>query len=60
MERYLKANTSKRRTCSPFRQGFMYYQAIPNMPEAQLRPLIELFAQLVREQPVFLEVFGVI
>jgi hypothetical protein len=60
MERYLKANTSKRRTYSLFRQGFMYYQAIPNMPEAQLRPLIELFAQLVREQPVFREVFGVI
>jgi hypothetical protein len=30
------------------------------MPEAQLRPLIELFAQLLREQPIFREVFGVI
>jgi hypothetical protein len=60
MERYLKANTTKRRTYSLFRQGCMYYQAIPNMPEAQLRPLIELFGQLVREQPVFREVFGVI
>jgi DDE family transposase len=60
MERYLKANTSKRRTYSLFRQGSLYYQAIPNMPEAQLRPLIELFSQLLREQPVFREVFGVI
>lgn len=60
MERYLKANTSKRRTYSLFRQGWLYYQAIPNMPEAQLRPLVELFGQLVREQPVFREVFGVI
>jgi Transposase DDE domain len=60
MERYLKANTSKRRTYSLFRQGCLYYQAIPNMPEAQLRPLVELFGQLVREQPVFREVFGVI
>jgi len=30
------------------------------MPEDQLRPLVELFGQLVREQPVFREVFGVI
>jgi hypothetical protein len=32
MERYHKANTVKRRTYSLFRQGCMYYQAIPNMP----------------------------
>jgi hypothetical protein len=60
MERQLKANTAKRRTYSLFRQGCMYYQAIPNMPEDRLRPLIERFAQLVREQPVFREVFGLI
>jgi hypothetical protein len=60
MERYLKANTAKSRTYSLFRQGCFYYQALPMMPEAQLRPLIELFAQLVREQPIFHEVFGVI
>jgi hypothetical protein len=30
------------------------------MPEAQLRPLMELFGQLVPEQPVFREAFGVI
>jgi hypothetical protein len=60
MERYLKANTSKKRTYSPFRQGCMYYQALPNMPDAQSRPLVERFAQLVCEQPVFLEAFGLI
>lgn len=60
MERYLKANTVKRRTYSLFRQGCMYYQAIPNMPEHRLRPLLERFAQLVCEQPVFREVFGLI
>ena len=60
MERYLKANTSKHRTYSLFRRGCMYYQVIPNMPEAQLRPLIEFFGQLVREQPAFREVFGII
>jgi hypothetical protein len=38
----------------------MYCQAIPNRPEHRLRPLIERFAQIVREQPVFREVFGLI
>jgi hypothetical protein len=60
MERYLKANTVKSRTYSLFRQGCFYYQALPMMPEAQLRPLVDLFGQLVREQPVFREAFGVI
>jgi len=62
MERYLKANTSKRkrRTYSLFRQGCFYYQALPNMREAQLRPLIERFAQRVIEQPVFREVFDLV
>ena len=60
MERDLKANTSKKRTYSRFRQGCMYYQALPNMPESQLRPLIERFAQLVCEQLVFREAFGLI
>jgi hypothetical protein len=60
MERYLKANTVKSRTYSLFRQGCFYYQALPMMPEAQLRPLMELFGQLVREQPVFRDAFGVI
>jgi hypothetical protein len=60
MERYLKANTSKKRTYSLFRQGCMYYQALPNMPDAELRPLVARFAQLVCEQPVFREIFGLI
>jgi hypothetical protein len=56
----VQANTSKKRTYSLFRQGCMYYKALPNMPEALLRPLIERFAQLVREQQVFREIFGLI
>jgi len=58
MERYLKANTVKTRTYSLFRQGCEYYQAIPMMPESRLFPLMERFAQLLRQQPVFREVFG--
>jgi Transposase DDE domain len=60
MERYLKANTDKRRTYSLFRQGCMYYRALPNMPEHRMRPLLERFAQLVCEVPFFREVFGFI
>jgi hypothetical protein len=60
MERHLKANTDKNRTYSLFRQGCMYYQAIPRMPEHRLRSLAERFAQLVCEQPVFREAFGII
>ncbi|ATB42136.1 transposase [Cystobacter fuscus] len=58
MERYLKANTVKTRTYSLFRQGCEYYQAIPMMPEEQLVPLMERFASLLREQPVFQEFLG--
>ncbi|ATB39421.1 transposase [Cystobacter fuscus] len=58
MERYLKANTVKTRTSSLFRQGCEYYQAIPMMPEEQLVPLMERFASLLREQPVFQEFLG--
>lgn len=57
-DRMLKSNTSKRRTHSLFRQGCLLYQMIPTMPEARLRPLIECFAALMAEQPVFAQVFG--
>jgi hypothetical protein len=60
MERHLKANTAKTRTFSLWRQGCLYYQALPMMPEIKLRPLMERFAQLVCEQPVFREAFGLI
>ena len=39
MDRLLKSNTVKRRGHSLFRQGCLYYDAIPNMPESTLRPL---------------------
>ncbi|OJH37114.1 IS4 family transposase [Cystobacter ferrugineus] len=58
MERYLKCNAVKTRTYSLFRQGCEYYQAIPMMPEEQLMPLLERFAQILGEQPIFREVFG--
>ena len=60
MERYLKANTAKTRTYSLWRQGCMYYEALAMMPESQLRPLMERFAQLVCDQPFFRDAFGFI
>ncbi len=60
MDRLMKANTVKYRTHSLFRQGLHYYRAIPMMPEHRLRPLIERFAELLRAQPLCVEIFGII
>src|SRR5690349_21408280 len=43
-DRYLKSNTTQRRTHSLFRQGCMLYELISTMPELRLLPLIERFA----------------
>jgi hypothetical protein len=59
-DRYLKSNTTKRRTHSLFRQGCMLYQLIPTMPEHRLQPLIERFADMLAAQPLFVEMFGAI
>ena len=40
-DRWLKANTVKRRTHSLFRQGLMLYHHLPNWPEDRIRPLNE-------------------
>ncbi len=59
-DRMLRSNTAKRRTHSLFRQGSMLYELIPNMPEARLLPLIEKFAAMLAEVPVFTETFGIV
>jgi len=58
-DRYLKSNTTNRRTHSLFRQGCMLYELIPTMPEVRLLPLIERFTMLA-ELPVFADTFGTI
>jgi len=60
LDRKLKANTVKRRTTSLFNQGWYWYQAIPNMRDEWLRPLMEAFGRIVREQAVCREIFGII
>ncbi len=59
-DRLLKSNTTKRRTHSLFRQGCMLYDLIPTMPDKRLRPLIEKFAEMLAEVPVFADTFGAI
>jgi len=59
-DRYLKSNTSKQRTHSLFRQGGMLYQLIPTMPELRLLPLIERFAAMLAQLPVFADTFGAV
>lgn len=60
MDAYLKANTVKRRTHSLFRQGCLWYRAIPNMRDDWLNTLMSAFDAIVREHAVFREVFGVL
>ena len=59
-DRHLKSNTTKRRTHSLFRQGAMLYDLMPNMPEQQLIPLVERFAAMLADQPVFADTFGAV
>lgn len=60
MDRLLKSNTVKRRVHSLFRQGCLYYDAIPNMPELTLRPLMERFQNLIAENKVTDAIFRVV
>jgi hypothetical protein len=59
-DRHLKSNTTKRRTHSLFRQGCMLYDLIPTMPDSRLLPLIEKFAAMLAEVPVFADTFGAV
>jgi Transposase DDE domain len=59
-DKHLKASTTKRRVHSLFRQGCLHYQLMPTMQEARLRPLMEKFAQLIVEQPLFINIYGLV
>jgi Transposase DDE domain len=60
LDRLLKTNTSKRRQLSLYRQGCFWYDAIPNMPHERLEPLMRAYDDVLREQPFFREIFGII
>lgn len=60
LDRLLKSNTSKRRTHSLFRQGCLLYDLIPNMPETRLEPLVAKYAELLRQNSLFTQTFGLV
>jgi hypothetical protein len=60
MDRQLRTSTTKRRVHSLFRQGCLLYELIPNMPEQRLRPLVERFQELLRQNATFSHAFGII
>lgn len=60
LDKWLKANTVKKRTISLVRQGLMHYAALPKMKLDMLEPLIAKFGEMLRAQRVFREIFGLI
>ena len=60
LDRLLRANTVQRRTHSLLFQGTYYYGALPNMKADRRRQLMQRFSRLLREQPVFNKLFGVL
>jgi hypothetical protein len=60
MDRQLRTSTAKRRVHSLFRQGRLLYDLIPNMPEARLRPLVERYEEILRQNATFAGAFGII
>jgi len=60
LDRYLKANTVKKRTHSLFRQGCYWYSALPNLREERFHPLMEAFGRIVSDHAISREILGVI
>ena len=60
MDRHLKSNTVKTRSHSLFRQGCMFYDLIPNMPEHRLKPLIQRYAEILQQTRVITETFAIV
>ncbi len=52
LSRYFRADTRKKREYSVFRQGVMYYDALPTMREEWAVPLIQRFDELLAESGV--------
>lgn len=57
-DRMLKANTSKKRSHSLYRQGHYYYHSIPHMRDDWLLTLMTAFDEVVREHELFETAFG--
>lgn len=58
LDRYLKANTVKRRTHSLYRQGLYWYHCLPTMRDDWFERLITAYDRIVREHPFFSAFFA--
>ena len=50
----------RNRTHSLFRKGCVLYELTSTMPESRLLPLVQKFADMLAELPVFAEAFGAV
>lgn len=53
LDRLLKTNTAKKRTLSLLRQGLLWYERVPTMPEDRLKALMTKFGELLSQHNVF-------
>ena len=60
LDRMLRANTSKRRTHSLYRQGTMAYGMLDTLPDDWLEPLMKAFGEVIAEHQVTREIFAII
>ena len=60
LDRLWKANTSKRRVNSLYRQGLFTYQALPNMPNDRFERLMIAYNQVLREHLYLSRLLGVL
>ena len=60
MDAYLKANTSKKRTHSLFRQGSYWYDCLPTMRDDWFEMLMTAFEQVLNEHAAMSEILGAI
>ena len=56
--KYLKANTSKKRTLSLYRQGLYWYACIPTMREEWLVRLMDAYECILRQERLFNELLA--
>jgi hypothetical protein len=60
LDRTLKANTSKKRTLSLFRQGLYWYNTMPTMRDDWFEKLMKEFNRIVAEHAACREMFAII
>jgi hypothetical protein len=60
LEKTIKANTTKTRSYSFFRQGCIYYQMLPKMKEENAIKLLEKFSYYLSQHKLYKRIFGII